>query len=312
MKFAMGIPFGLLASVCLTSLAPKILAKDNSRQDCVLDKSGKICTLTEAETRSCETYREFSTTFNYLLAKKSSSFTKDQATRTAMRVAKGCNGAAERFIRVFNLLVNAEIALAESTQIAEELAQADGDSAESFVKTFKLAYLQSSLDLSLQDSLNLARRLSIDILGSSVQASDDFRKIVNYCLNADGLALPKPDCAKLSLHVVALAENTKDKSIADGFIELVEFLRTQADGPKLVTHEAVDVAKELVAIHPDAGKNFIPAYRFASDKAKLGLNRNEAVTFARNLAQLSRAPAGPMNIKAAKDEKGDQNFLKTQ
>ena len=301
MRFPFGKAFPLMTTLILTGLPAKVQAgeKDPSRQDCVLDKSGKICTLTDAEPRSCDSYREFKTAYSYLMDRKSLAFNKVKASRVAMQVATGCNAAAERFIRVFNLLLNAEVASTQALEIAQQMAQADGDSADSFTKIFKLAYLESSLDLSLKDALNLSRRLSIDIVGSSAQASDDFAKIVKYCLKTGGLGLSKPACAKLSQDIVTPTRNYKDKSLADGFIEIFEFLSTKDDGPKLITQEAIALAKELVAIHAEVAKTFKPAYEFASDKEKLGLNRREALTFARNLAGLSQAQAKGKDSKLA-------------
>ncbi|MDQ3232173.1 MAG: hypothetical protein M3Q07_10160 [Pseudobdellovibrionaceae bacterium] len=242
---------------------------------------------------ACDAYKEYVTAYNYLLDKKAIAFTKDQASRTAFAVAKGCDGAAGRFIRVFDLLINARLTLQESTTIALETAQTGDDSAENFVEVFKAAYLEKYLDLSLQQALDLARSLS----GEGPWIRQDYVKLVDFCLAKKGLALPKPACANLARDLTLMGEPGQSRSVAERFVELLEFLRSSKDGPQLTTSDALAVTQEMMAISPDAGRNFIPGYQFARDKNQLGLDRSKAVHFARQLAGLTRSPAPPSEAK---------------
>jgi hypothetical protein len=237
---------------------------------------------------ACDAYREYVTAYNYLLDKKAIAFTKDQASRTAMGVAKGCDGSAARFIRVFDLLINARLTLQDAASVALETAQNGDDSAENFVEVFKAAYLEKYLDLSLQQALDLARSLS----GNGPWIRQDYAKLVQFCLSPKGLALPKPDCATLARDLTLLGEAEQTRSVSERFVELLEFLRSHKDGPQLTTHDALTITKELMAISPEAGRNFIPGYKFARDKKELGLDRAKAVGFARQLATLT-VPATP-------------------
>jgi hypothetical protein len=249
---------------------------------------------------TCDSWREYITSYRYLLDKKLIVFTKDQASQTAFQVARGCNGAAERFIRVFDLLINAKISIPQSSEIALEIAQADSDSGESFVAIFKTAYLEKHLDLSLDNALNLARSLSTKVASGSRQAQKDFSKMVEFCLSAKGLALPKQDCAQLAAEITRLGQDPEGKSVAEGYLETLDFLRDSSDGPKLATFEAMAVTKELMTISAEAGSNFIPSYKFALDKDQLGLDRTSAIGFAKNLSLLSRKPTDPGRLSEAK------------
>lgn len=235
---------------------------------------------------ACDAYREYVTAYSYLLDKKAITFTKDQASRTAMSVAKGCDGSAARFIRVFDLLINARLTLHDATKIALEATQNGDDSAENFVEVFKAAYLEKYLDLSLQQALDLARSLS----GKGPWIRKDYAKLVEFCLSPKGLALPKPQCAMLARDLTLMGEEEQTRSVAERFVELLEFLRSHKDGPQLTTGDALSITKELMAISPDAGRNFIPGYKFARNKDELGLDRAKAVGFARQLAALTKAP----------------------
>lgn len=236
---------------------------------------------------SCDAFREYLTTYNYLLDKKTIAFTKDQASRTAMQVARGCDGAAGRFIRVFDLLVNARITLDQASQMAQDVATSGDESTANFVEVFKAAYLEKSLDLPLGTALDLARALS----GKGRWVRHDYTKLVEFCLGRKGLSLPKPECATLARDVALLGEENPDKSVADAFVELIEFLRSDADGPCLTSFEALQLTRELMALSVEAGRNFIPGYKFARDKNQLGLDRAKAVAFARGLAALTKEPS---------------------
>jgi hypothetical protein len=234
---------------------------------------------------SCDAYREYVTTYNYLLDKKAIALTKDQASRTAMSVAKGCDGSAARFIRVADLLINARLTLDNASNIAQEIAHNGDDSAENFVEIFKAAYLEKYLDLSLQDALDLARSLS----GKGSWIRKDYGKLVDFCLMPKGLGLSKPECAALARELTLLGEDEPTRSLTERFIELLEFLRSHKEGPQLTTGDALALTRELMAISPDAGRNFIPGYKFARDKHELGLDRVKAVGFARQLALFTKA-----------------------
>jgi hypothetical protein len=234
---------------------------------------------------SCDAYKEYVTAYNYLLDKKAIAFTKDQASRMAMSVAKGCDGAAARFIRVFDLLINARLTLDNAATVAQEVANQGDESAENFVEVFKAAYLEKYLDLSLQDALDLARSLS----GKGSWIRKDYGKIVDFCLSSKGLGLSKPECGTLARELTLIGEDEPARSVAERFIELLEFLRSHKEGPQLTTGDALALTRELMAISPDAGRNFIPGYKFARDKNELGLDRAKAVGFARQLAVFTKA-----------------------
>lgn len=236
---------------------------------------------------ACDAYREYVTVYNYLLDKKAIAFTKDQASRTAFQVARGCDGAAGRFIRVFDLLINAKLTLQQSSEIAQEVAQSGDDSAENFAEVFKAAFLEKNLDLSLQDALDLARELSFK--GRWIR--QDYVKIVGYCLAAQGLALSKPQCATLARDFAVSGDASRERSVADALVEMMDFLRADKDGPKLTSAEALKMTQEVLAVGPEAVRNFIPGYKFAVDKNQLALDRSKAVDFARKLAELTQAPS---------------------
>lgn len=237
---------------------------------------------------ACDAYREYVTTYNYLLQKKALAFTKDQASRTAFAVAQGCDGAAARYIRVFDLLINAQLTLKDASSIALETAQTGDESAKNFVEVFKAAYLEKYLDLSLEQALDLARSLA----GKGPWIRQDYTKLVDFCLTKKGLALTKPDCATLARDLTLLGEPEQTRSVAERFIELLEFLRSDKDGPQLTTGDALRISKELLALSPETGRNFIPAYKFARDKDQLGLDRSKAIAFAQKLAGLTK-PTSP-------------------
>lgn len=287
---------------CLTACS-STRKEETSQLECVLDETSRLCTVQTPEQIPCETYREYITTFSYLLDRKDASFTKDQASRQAFRVAAGCTGAAKRFIQVFELLSKSKLAAPEALNLAETMAVAKDESAATFTEVFRTAFLGKYLDLSLVASIELARSIALDPAGGSRLAHKEFEKLVDFCLDKKGLGLSKPECAQLSAEVLSFDSQAKTKNIGSAFISFLEFLRADQDGPQLTTVEALKLSKSLMRNHVASAKNFIPAYKFAKDKQKLALTRDGAVAFAQKLASLSRdqrklGPNSPAEIKA--------------
>ncbi len=278
---------GIMSASCASSLS----SSNRAGLECTLDQTAEVCIVHHPEAKLCDAYKEYVTTYTYLMNKKELGQTKDQLSRTAFSVAKACDGAAGRFIRVFEILMTAGVIVSEATKLAQDLALSNDESSKTFVEVFRFAFLENYLDLPLPEAIGLARIVALNSSRQSALKASEFKKLVEYCLSKEGLGLSRPNCAKFSADLISYDIETKTKSVGSAFIALMEFLREDKDGPQLPSYDAMQIARDVMKVHVEGGKNFIAAFKFARDRNELGLERAQAITFAKDLAALSRAPS---------------------
>jgi hypothetical protein len=242
--------------------------------------------------RSCPSYKEFVTVFNYLVQQPQEPLTRPQAAAVALKVIEGCKDSAERFIRVFDMMRHAGLTYKDALRIAQDFGAATAAQADAFVTIFRTAFSRDQLDLPLQQSIDLAKSLSLTYQGKAELARNDFAEAVKFCLARQGLAFSRPQCAELATKV-ARASELQSGGAAAPFIEVVNFLRDDTQGPGLPTFEAHELALALVAIDVTAAHNFIQAYKFVTREQGLKLNRNDGIAMARKIAAATKAGPEP-------------------
>jgi hypothetical protein len=230
----------------------------------------------------CESSKEVITTYNFLLSTKDIEVSREQAIPIAADVAKGCKGAAKRFIATVLLLSKARLAANSIVKIATEVAHGSADAGDAFALIFRLSYLKSGLDLDALSALKLATSLSTEYPGSPKQAEKDFSRIVEFCLSTTGLALSRPQCAALSTRIASFGLNSP-AGVGAEYVEVIEKL-TAKDGANFTTGDARLIAEGLLEVYPFAAKNFLETYRFAASESGLQMNRKDAVNFAKSIA----------------------------
>ena len=238
-----------------------------------------------SKTVECSSAKEFITVYEYIRGQKQFSELGDNASRIALEVAAGCDGAAKRFIEVYQVLSKTDLTNRDALKTSAELAQKTNHHVQSFLGIFKGAYAQDGLDLSLQDSLDLARKLALDFKGEVLDSEKDFNELIDFCLNPKLLNLPKKQCAELSSRLASYGENFKQR-IAPHFIQSFQYL-TQKEGVNLTTMDAIQLAEDLSKIHPSSFENFKTSYEYAVSTKGLARPKEEALKFAKLLAEKS-------------------------
>lgn len=234
---------------------------------------------------SCATAREYITALEFLRADGELKTPEEQARQIARQVASGCTGAAARLIRVAQLLSRAGMFANDAMKIGVEFAGRTDREAETFTAVFKRAFVAESLDLDLPASVKLARALSTEFEGDVLAVRDDFERVVDFCVHQEKLALPKPRCAQLGAEV-ARAGQAWSGGVAQPFLKLLEFSTLDTQGPKLATDQGLKLALDLTRNGPEAADTFSIAYRYAVSDKGLQFPRDEAIRFARDLAQV--------------------------
>jgi hypothetical protein len=237
---------------------------------------------------SCASAREFITTHEYLRSSKDWRLTPDQARELAAEVARGCTGAAGRFVRVSETLLRAGLGIQDAARYAKQAAQLDGAAAQAFLTIFRLGFQREHLDLDLRTSLDLASSLSLQLEGDSEQAARDFAAITAFCAGESQLDLPKSECARVAARS-ARSGLKFEQSMGKPFERMVEFVRS-SNGPGLPIRPAIELTQSVLDQGPQAVENFRQAYLYAADESGLALPRDKALAFARRMVALTVKP----------------------
>lgn len=234
-------------------------------------------------TARCSSAKEFITTFNYLKSHKELGLSSQEIYSVSIDVAKGCTGAAARFVKVFEVLTKSDAGTREAMKLAVKLADRSQNYCDTFIKVFERSYLTDDLDLDYETSLKLANALATDYKGDPRIAAEDFTKLVDFCVSDKGIGLAKPECGLIAGRVVKRAENFH-VLIADEFIKLYRFLVADS-GPSAPVITALQISENVTAQGPEAADNFITAYNFGIDRSGLDFTAQQSVAFAEGIAK---------------------------
>lgn len=253
-------------------------------------------TAARAENRPCPASREYITALEFLRSSQSLKLPEPEARKLAEEISKGCAGAAERFVRVSGLLGRAGLSGREATEIGKRFAIGTAAEVDTFVTVFKRAFAEEYLDLELGDALRMALSLAKEFAGDQPQVRADFEKLLAFCTEEKYLGLPKPQCGAFASRIAAKGEPWNG-GVAGPFIRGFEYF-TSSRGPSLASGEALKVSEALLAAGPGAFENFSQAYGYATTESGLGLGREDAIKFARQLALTRDRHESPAEAEA--------------
>lgn len=234
----------------------------------------------------CLATREFITTFHFLKKNKDFGLSQEEINITANKVSKGCTGSSQRFINVLKVLTKMGIDTRSSIDYALNFTDKTDGYTQVFVEVFRRSYDPKYLNLDALTSLKMSLRLSKDYKGILKNSESDFKKLVEFCLKEEILKLSNPSCGQLSAKIAALGESFEDP-IAKYYIEVIKFLQEDKAGPKLDKNQTLKYAERIITNGPLAVENFIQAFKFATNKKKLGYTAKQALAFSIGLAESS-------------------------
>ena len=229
----------------------------------------------------CTYSREYITSLEYLRSHKNFEIPENDARILSEKIANGCTGAAQRFIKVASVISQSGMTAKIAVQTGLEFTQKTDKETENFVSIFFKAFLAEYLDLDVQSALQLAHSLSIEFQGDSLAARDDFERLVEFCVSGKELDLPKPQCAAFAVRIANQGVKLNG-GVAKPFITIFTFL-TSPSGPNLTTQQALRLGEDLVAGGKDSADNFIQAYKYGVYPQGLSLSQAEAITFAQRM-----------------------------
>lgn len=230
----------------------------------------------------CESTKEFVTAFEFLRSDSEMGLSGDIALKTASEVAKGCSGAAKRFIQTVRSLRKTELGMQDVLITAQEIAKKDDAIADAFNSIFRKLYAQDGYDLDLRTAVDLAKSLSVDFVGNVRVALEDFDKISNFCSSTKSLDLPVRQCAELAQRIAVLG-GRHEQSVNEKFVESFNYF-TKSTGLGFTIKEALELSEDLMQKHPLAFGNFKQAYEYAISPRGLNADRTNAVAFGKKMA----------------------------
>lgn len=256
--------------------------------------------------RLCDTADEFKSTYQFLIKQDDLGFTEPQAIKAALKVAKNCTGAYERFSQVFRVLQKSGVDMKKTFEVALEYSSFDTERAKNFYVLFQKLFLENYLDVDFSTAYRISHELSKDYKGDPAKLRDDFVNIVKYCTNDKEFGLGKQLCLDLAMHLTKYTE-LYPKGVYDDFRKFLTYVQTDKRlGFNL--KEALKLSVRVLAKGPKAPKNFRQIINFALDKGeKLNLPELQAFQLALIISDYSFDPTKKKPDEVAKADESESD-----
>jgi hypothetical protein len=131
---------------------------------------------------------------------------KEEQVKVSKAVAEGCTGSAQRFIDITSLLLSAQYDPKNTIETAVKFSKVEDGKVKNFLLIFRYAYLESGLDLDLNNSIKMALNLSLEFEGEFEKAREDFTRLVEFCLDKKSFNLALGTCGKMAARVTKKGE----------------------------------------------------------------------------------------------------------
>ncbi len=240
----------------------------------------------------CSPTKEFKEALSFMRLNKSDiNPSEGRARLMAAEIAKGCDGAASRFAKVYLVLVKSGVDIGKSVETALKFSKEDDETTENFFQIFKKTYLSEFFDFDYSSAIQLSYEISTQYKGNRKKSREDFLNLLKYCTDKNEISLPMKTCAELTLKLARLSQYYPD-GIFKSFVELYKTLRTDKRFGVSVS-VAISILMDVLPYGPTAPKNFIESYDYAMSTEGLGVEGKEALQFALAMAHRSSKKLPP-------------------
>lgn len=233
---------------------------------------------------ACKSADEFKKAVDYFRGEKALDLNDKQVVKWSITIAKGCDGAVERFKKVFDVLNKSGVDLRKCVEMASEFSLLSTEQTESFAGLFKTFFLENYFDLDFMTAFNLSKKLS-ENPSRAPFARSDFEKLYKFCTDQDKLGLPFKNCAEYS---IGLLKNYDlyPEGLYPFFEKIYLFLSTEA-GAVLSVKESLQMAEEVLQYGPLAPENFKNAYQYSISKKGLNASIKQGMRISLEIAKSS-------------------------
>ncbi|MGE0764781.1 MAG: hypothetical protein AB7N80_16020 [Bdellovibrionales bacterium] len=249
------------------------------------EKSPTLTTLDGKTYKVCQSSKEFKGAFKFLREEKDLSLRDEQVLKFAVEIAKGCDGAAARFGKVFLLLKKSGVDQIHALQTALSFASMTDAQADGFCAIFQKVFLENYLNMDFANAFKLSLTLSRDYSGDVSRLKSDFVEMVKYCLDEKGLALDYTHCTEVTVGLTKYSE-LFPKGVFTDFKKLYEYLRfNKRTG--LNVKDSLAIILKVMARGPAAPQNFIETLKYALEKNAFEITQDQALKLALQIADFS-------------------------
>lgn len=238
----------------------------------------------------CDRGREVVTLLKYLDRNPTTIPDLPQRLEVAKQVAKGCDGAAQRYITMIELGQKSEMSPALMRKTALQAAQTSSPAFEVFRKSFIWVYREDGLNLSALQAVELLSPLmdisKADDLQRAEWLEDEALDTLKVCEKSKTLRdLPLSDCLKFTVQVLQSA-SIQQQNISKQVRQFLDEFHSQALLSKSSMKEP-DVPQKLNLLvqilqqkYPRSTFDFILTYRYLTSDAGPKLSHTDAVSAA--------------------------------
>ncbi len=246
----------------------------------------------------CWSTVEFKRALNFMRQNKFIVMNEVGSRQLAERVARGCNGASERFEKMLAMLKTIGLSDKKALEIALEFSGYDTEVQTNFLEIFNKAFLSEFFDYDYTSAARLAYELSKEFKGDPVQVREDFIELVRFCKDGKKLDLPLNFCAEFAVKVAKLSQYYEE-GVRQPFYSFYTALRERKD-LSLDMKTALDISYNVLKAGPRAVKNFMEAFEFGLSDKGLMMTKDEALSFALRMARRSHVGDAPPVIPSKK------------
>jgi hypothetical protein len=225
----------------------------------------KSANVSGAKDLNCQSGKEYAAAYEFLDKNRDKSgLSEEEVLETSLQVSKGCDGAASRFLKAYNLLIKVGLSGRSALNTGKVLSKMSDDHSNAFLELFLHSYLEEHLNLDIQTSLEIASQLSIDFQGQPLQAYKDFARLTQFCREDSETQVDLLSCVKLMAMTVKKTE-FYGKGMSEDFINFYKYLKNDSY-LKMNVQQALILSHEVLVSGPEASSNFRYSYEFAISK----------------------------------------------
>ena len=236
--------------------------------------------------KTCDVALEFKKSYEYILAEKDFEMPESKMIELSAQIAKGCDGAKERFIQAYELMKKSGVAITKSIEVGLVFSKLQDQQLKNFTEIFKKTYLEGYFDFSFEQVYKVSLQLSKDIESNQEILRQDFTKLVQFCLDSKKLGLPIGDCAQISME---LTQHTKKYPLSGLFPEFEKLVNYIQEKGKMTVpiRDTVRICTLILPYGIKAVDNFKSSYEYAVTNERMRLDQKGAFLLAIELTKSS-------------------------
>jgi hypothetical protein len=229
----------------------------------------------------CERFSSFKETYEFIEVDQDLNLSPSTSMQIAMEVSKGCEGASQRFQKVFKLLKKVGVDYKKSIELALQFAYLDDSRTENFVQIFSKTYLENYFNFDFKNSFEITFNLSKELKDQPEVVRNDFIKLTQFCMKTRELALPVPVCAKMILELVASAPYYP-QGIYPYFEDTFYFSKVDL---KMNLTDSLKTTLKILKQGPKAFENFKNTHNYLTQK--INLKKKDVIKLSHAVAEHS-------------------------